>query len=142
MRKPLYIVWNDSQMIHVPILDEQHHAAVAAINSLYFFINQGWGLSALTPTLKIIKSSVGFHIKTEEGILEKLGADYKVLHRHEELHQAFNLNADLALKEALDEQDPMILLKFLRQWWVDHLNKEHQEYTKYLASIVVKNEDD
>ena len=85
MNRPLYIVWNKTQMVHVPIIDEQHHAMVAAINSLYFFINQGWGLSALHPTLKIIKASVGFHLKTEEGMLEKLGANYKVLLKHSEL---------------------------------------------------------
>lgn len=141
MNRPLYIVWNQNQMVHVPILDEQHHAAVAAINSLYFFINQGWGLSALAPTLKIVKSSVGFHMKTEEGMLEKLGADYKVLLKHAELHQTFNTNADAALKEAMEEQDPMILLKFLRQWWVDHLNKDHHEYAKYLKPIMVKDDE-
>jgi len=79
MNSPLNIVWNKKQTISVPILDDQHHAIVAAINSLYFFINQGWGLSALSPTLKVIKSNVVFHLKTEEGILEKLGANYKIM---------------------------------------------------------------
>lgn len=142
MNKPLYIVWNDNQMIHVPILDEQHHAVVAAINSLYFFINQGWGLSALNPTLKIIKATVGFHLKTEEGVLEKLGADYKVMLKHGELLASFNLRADAATKEAMDERDPMILLKFLRQWWLHHLNEDHHAYETYMKKIVVKAERD
>lgn len=141
MKEPLYIVWSQKQLINVPIIDEQHHAVVAAINSLYFFINQGWGLSALTPTLKIIKANVGFHLKTEEGILEKLGANYKVLHTHSELYNTFNLNADRAIEEAMSEQDPMILLKFLRDWWVNHLLKDHAEYTPYLTAIMVKDRD-
>lgn len=140
MNRPLYIVWNDNQMVHVPILDEQHHAVVAAINSLYFFINQGWGLSALSPTLKIIKSSVGFHMKTEEGILEKLGADHKTMAKHIELGEAFNPRADAALKEALDEQDPMILLKFLRGWWIEHHVEEHAVYVKYLKPIMQRDD--
>lgn len=142
MRKPLYIVWNDSQMIHVPILDDQHHAVVATINSLYFFINQGWGLSALAPTLKIIKSSVGFHMKTEEGILETLGVNHKLLTKHEELHQVFNAQADAATQQALDEQDPMVLLNFLKQWWANHLIKEHREYADYLKSLTTYDDDD
>jgi hemerythrin len=137
MIQPLYIVWNQTQTIDVPILDEQHHAIVAAINSLYFFINQGWGLSALTPTLKIIKTNVGFHLKTEEGILEKLGASHKVLNAHSNIYNTFSLNADSATKEAIIEQDPMILLKFLRDWWVNHHFKDHAEYTKCLSPIVV-----
>jgi hemerythrin-like metal-binding protein len=137
MKEPLYIVWNQKQSIKVPILDEQHHAVVAAINSLYFFINQGWGLSALTPTLKIIKATIGFHLKTEEGILEKLGTNYKVLYKHNELYNTFNLNADLAINQAMAEQDPMVLLKFLRDWWVNHHLKDHAEYKPYLSSIMV-----
>lgn len=136
MRQPLYIVWNQNQSINVPILDEQHHAIVTAINSLYFFISQGWGLSALTPTLKVIKTNIGFHLKTEEGILEKLGANHKVLHTHSNLYNAFSINAEIAIKEALDQQDPMILLKFLRDWWVNHHLKDHAAYADCLASIV------
>ena len=142
MKEPLFIVWNQKQSINVPILDEQHHAIVAAINSLYFFINQGWGLSALTPTLKIIKTNIGFHLKTEEGILEKLGANYKVLHKHSELYSTFNLNADNAIRDAISEQDPMILLKFLRDWWVGHHFKDHAEYKQTLSSIIVNDEND
>ena len=136
MNTTLYIVWNEKQSVLVPIIDEQHHAIVAAINSLYFFINQGWGLAALSPTLKIIKTCVGFHIKTEEGILEKLGADVKTLTKHAEIYKHFDADAEQATKQSLIEQDPMILLKFLRTWWVGHLTKEHREYEKYLSAIM------
>jgi len=134
----LYIVWNEKQSVRVPIIDEQHHAIVSAINSLYFFINQGWGLTALSPTLKIIKMSVGFHMKTEEGILEKLGADHRTLMKHAEIFKKFEATAEYATKQSLLEQDPMILLKFLRTWWIDHLTKDHQEYEKYLSPVMEK----
>jgi len=113
MNTVLYIVWNEKQSISIPILDEQHHAVVATINTLYFFINQGWGLSALLPTLKMVKSSVGFHLKTEEGILEKLGASETLL-------------------------APMILLKFLKSWWITHHEVEHMAYEVILRSITEK----
>lgn len=141
MKEPLYIVWNHSQSVDIPILDEQHHAIVAAINSLYFFINQGWGLHALTPTLKIIKANIGFHLKTEEGILEKLRADYKTMRMHEAIFNDFNLNANLAIEKALAEQDPMVLLKYLRDWWVKHHTNHHAACKKYLASIEIKNDE-
>jgi hemerythrin-like metal-binding protein len=137
MKEPLYIVWNQKQAINVPILDEQHHAIVAAINSLYFFITQGWGLSALSPTLKVIKTNIGFHLKTEEGILEKLGANHKILHAHSNIYNTFSLNADISIKEAIVEQEPMILLKFLRDWWLHHHNDDHPQYTEALSSITI-----
>lgn len=137
----LYIVWNEKQTINVTILDEQHHTIVAAINSLYFFINQGWGLSGLAPTLQVIKLNVGFHLKTEEGILEKLGADYKIMLKHSQIQNAFNLNADRAMKKALSEQDPMILLKFLRDWWENHHTQVHAEYQQCLSPITDPDDD-
>jgi hemerythrin len=138
VKEPLYIVWNKSQCIKVPIIDDQHHAIVSTINTLFFFINQGWGLSALTPTLKVIKTNIGFHLKTEEGILEKLGANHKIMQKHCELNDAFNLNANKALNEAIVEQEPMILLKFLRDWWLQHHLKDHTEYHQHLKSIEVR----
>ena len=66
MREPPYIVWNKKQSISMPILNEQHHAIVAAFNSLYFFIRQGWDLSALAPTHKLIETNVGFNLKADE----------------------------------------------------------------------------
>lgn len=135
MKQPLYIVWNKSQCVKVPIIDDQHHAIVSTINALFFFMQQGWGLAALSPTLKVIKTNIGFHLKTEEGILEKLGASHDVMQGHYKLNKSFNLNADKALKEALTEQDPMILLKFLRDWWVNHHLKDHAEYQEYLTTI-------
>ncbi|MGJ8620805.1 MAG: bacteriohemerythrin [Methylophilaceae bacterium] len=140
MKQPLYIVWNQTQSIDIPILDEQHHAIVAAINSLYFFINQGWGLNALTPTLKIIKANIGFHLKTEEGVLEKLGADYKTMRMHEAIFNEFNLNANKAIQEALAEQEPMILLKYLRDWWLKHHSEHHAVCKKYLTVIEIKDD--
>lgn len=137
MKQPLYIVWNKSQCIKVPIIDDQHHAIVSTINALFFFINQGWGLSALNPTLKVIKTNIGFHLKTEEGILEKLGASNETMQKHYKLNGTFTLNADKALHNALTEQEPMILLKFLRDWWLQH-HKEHAEYHQYLESIEVR----
>lgn len=136
MNTLLYIVWNEKQAISIPILDEQHHAIVATINTLYFFINQGWGLSALAPTLKMVKSSVGFHLKTEEGILETLGADEELISKHKHIYPSFLKLVDHAADSARAQQDPMVLLKFLKDWWINHHEKEHLEYEEALRPIV------
>lgn len=131
--KPLYIVWNEDHNINVSILDEQHHAIVATINSLYFFIQEGWGLSALKPTLNIIKIYSAFHAKTEEGMLEKL--NYPKLQAHVDCQKNFEKAVDKATEEALLYRDPQILLKFLRDWWVTHLTKEHKAYADHLSKF-------
>ncbi|MDX1915836.1 MAG: hemerythrin family protein [Methylophilus sp.] len=129
----LYIVWKNENDLGIPIIDEQHRAIVATINSLYFFIQEGWGLSALTPTLNIIKSYSGFHFKTEEGILSKIG--YSNIHKHIMAQKKFSKDLDTIAHEAIDCRDPSVLLKFLKTWWIMHLEEEHREYATCLDTI-------
>jgi len=142
MKRPLYVVWNSNHHIQVPIIDEQHHGVACAINSLYFFIHQGWGLSSLLPTLKIVKSIVSFHMKTEEGILEKLGASYDLISEHKALHQQFIKESTEAYDEAMLDKDPMVLLKYLRTWLINHSSVEHAKYEHLLVKVVVEAETD
>lgn len=130
---PLYIVWKEEHSVGIPILDEQHHAIIATLNSLYFFIQEGWGLSALQPTLKIIKMYSSFHAKTEEGLLSKL--NYPSLDKHIDCQKRFERHVDEATHEAILYRDPQILLKFLRDWWIGHLTVEHKLYASCLSPI-------
>jgi hemerythrin len=133
MMNTLYIVWQEDSNLHIPIIDEQHRAIVATINSLFYFIQEGWGVGALRPTLAMIKSNSMFHFKTEEGLLEKVG--YPDLKKHAELQKKFLIDIDAAARESIEFQDPTLLLKFLKNWWLHHLRSEHQLYTPYLKRI-------
>jgi hemerythrin len=135
----LYIVWQPHDDLGIPIIDEQHRAIVTTINSLYFFIQEGWGLSALTPTLNIIKSYSSFHFKTEEGILSKAG--HQEIHKHVTAQKQFTKDVDAAAHEALAYKDPFILLKFLKDWWIFHLKQEHLEYAETLDKLKETNND-
>ncbi len=128
MIKPLYIVWNESYMLHNPIIDEQHRALVASINSLYFFIQEGWGLAALEPTLKIVKNYASFHAKTEQGLLSQ--SNCNCINDHKQKEKVFESQLDQEMKEALAMKDPQILLTFLRKWWLQHL-EDHKSYAEY-----------
>lgn len=129
MIRPLYIVWKDEFNVNVPIIDEQHRAVVATINSLYFFIQEGWGLLALEPTLKIIRMYSSFHAKTEEGMLTQTECQF--VNDHIKAQAEFEHNVIEAKEEAVALKDPQILLTFLRKWWLKHLNEEHKRYTEF-----------
>ena len=130
---PLYIVWKEEYSVGIPILDEQHRAIIATLNSLYFFIQEGWGLSALQPTLKIIKVYSSFHAKTEEGLLSKF--NYPHLNKHIDCQKRFEKHVDEATHQAILNRDPQILLKFLRDWWIGHLTVEHKQYANYMSQL-------
>jgi hemerythrin len=131
----LYIVWKDECNLGIPIIDEQHRAIVATINSLFYFIQEGWGIEVLTPTLTIIKHYSAFHFKTEAGVLAKI--EYPELQEHVESQKKFAMEIDVAAQEAIEYKDPALLLKFIKDWWLNHLHNEHQQYAPCLDRLKV-----
>ncbi|MBI2800103.1 MAG: chemotaxis protein [Gammaproteobacteria bacterium] len=133
MHIPLYIVWNDRMLIDISILDEQHRGMLATINTLYYFICQGWGLQALKPTLDIIQRYGGFHAKTEEGLLTR--AEYPEIQRHVLTYKRFLTDTNAAVHDAINEREPEILLRVLKQWWTNHLEIEHRQFADYFRRL-------
>ncbi len=121
----LYIQWTDAYQTNCMILDEQHHGIIAAINSLYYFIQKGYGLDALRPTLKILNEYILFHLKTEEMILHDSGFDLnkEQISAQKEEHNDFQLIA----RQAIRYKDPNMMLNFLKKWWLNHI-KSHDKH--------------
>jgi len=132
MSTPLYLTWSDdfSQDGDL-IIDEQHRAIVATINSLHYFLQQGHGLKGLIPTIKIVSQYIQFHAKTEEGIL--LENEYENIAEYIDKAKQDLTAYNKACRVALTEQDPQHLLIFLKNWWNQHL-KDHNELSGDLKS--------
>ena len=128
-QKPLYIVWQDKFLQNESIIDEQHRGAVAIINSLHYFIQQGYGLRDLMPTVNVLKSYLNFHFKTEEGLLHAMQSPLLKQYRLDEakIMDEFDIQCRLGLRD----NEAQILLVFLKKWWQDHL-KLHKKITPYL----------
>jgi len=131
MATNLYIIWQDSFVQDEGIIDEQHHALVATINSLHYFLLQGQGLEVLMPTVKILVNYLIFHSKTEEGILR--AAEYPDLSNYIQQYQAAINDFKEVRREAISSQDPQLVLHFLMKWWKSHLAM-HDDITPYLNS--------
>lgn len=128
-QKPLYIVWQDKFLQHEPIIDEQHRGAVAIINSLHYFIQQGFTLQQLKPTVHILKSYLNFHFMTEQGILEALECPLMKLYKADAAKTIKDF--DTCYLQGISESDPTTLLICLRNWWQQHLEL-HEKITPFL----------
>jgi len=135
MKNNLYIIWQDSFIQDEGILDEQHHAVLATINSLHYFVHHGQGLEILMPTVKIIINYLRFHSKTEEGILR--AAEYPKLDEY--IQESEDMIDDFkgVCREALKHKEPEQVLLYLKQWWHDH-HELHEEITLYLTNSTGK----
>lgn len=131
MGKPLYLGWSDEfSQDDGLIIDEQHRGILASINSLHYFLQQGHGIDALIPTIKIVLQYIQFHAKTEEEILRQAGYEdiEEYIERTAKDVKAFKV----ACREALDHKDPQYLLIYLRDWWHEHLDM-HKEIGHYMT---------
>ena len=123
-----YIHWQASDEQGEMIIDEQHRAIVATINSFYYFLSQGYGVQELKPTLELLLKYMLFHLKTEEGILHTI--EYPDLTRYAEIQKSTITGLKEAISHATQYDEPEEVLQFLKNWWLSHL-KEHEATTPF-----------
>jgi hemerythrin len=128
----LYIVWNDRYNVGVPIIDEQHRGIVTAINTLFEFIKQGQGQEALKPTFLVLEQYTQLHFKTEQRLLEEI--KYPDLEGHIGLHRKLIDNTGQIKRASLANNDPDMVMVFLKEWWLGHINKEDRKYSSHIAN--------
>lgn len=128
--KDIYIVWNKDNEIGIPIIDEQHRVAVGTINSLFYFMQMKRGVAALRPTLNVLEQYTKIHFETEEELMKLHG--FRDLDAHLLLHRDLQSQTHEVLHEALANNDPTIVLNFLKDWWLDHINKQDRKFAEHL----------
>ncbi len=132
-RAMLYIVWKNRNRLGIPIIDEQHRGIVSTINSLYFFMRSGLDQKVLEPTINILKQSTIIHFETEEALISMAG--YPGLREHRRLHEKLTKRIDNLSISSFESMDSDTVLKFLRGWWLGHINEEDRKYAPYVLKI-------
>jgi len=122
----LYIVWSKENELEIPIIDEQHRGIVSTINSFYYFIQQGHGSEALSPTLNILAQYTNLHFKAEEALMER--AKYPALDDHLVLHKELAKKMTILARDLISKEDANSLLGLLKSWWLGHINQEDRKY--------------
>ena len=127
----LLLEWADQDLVHHPIIDEQHRGLVATINTLQYFIDEEWPLSSLGPTIEALGHHVNFHFKTEETILLKCGISEKDMELIKEYRSQFLKELRERVASAIFTGETQELTDFLVDWWVGHKSEFHDKLTKY-----------
>ena len=128
----LYIRWNEENELGIDIVDEQHRGVVSAINSFYYGVSQGLSKQSLRLTKGMLDEMTIMHFETEERFLEQMG--YPHIHSHALLHQKLLGKMGEIFEESIANNDPDPFLKFLKNWWLHHINEEDRVYARYLES--------
>ena len=125
--------WNDSLLIGVELIDEQHKELVRRIDQLIDACNRGEGQNEVGETLKFVVSYIKEHFKDEEE-LQALYV-YPDMENHKKLHERFiNSTVDLVkeLKVGHTTDFAEKVRRMLMGWLFTHIKNEDQKVSDHI----------
>ncbi|HLA83675.1 MAG TPA: bacteriohemerythrin [Thermoguttaceae bacterium] len=130
-----YIVWKPFYSVGYTSLDDQHQQILEIINDLYAAMERGDDRQVVPRLLDRLFEYTKTHFAFEERILREHG--YPDLESHKKLHEAMRsktagLRSHVGLVLGPD------LLRFLKDWWLGHIQEEDQRYAPYVAAAVFR----
>ncbi len=133
------IEWNDSIIIGVPSIDEDHKKLVEMLNELFAACFAAQGPAMLSKIVDELVSYTKYHFEHEEGILAE--ARYDKLEEHKAQHlelvkQVEKIQANL--QQGATHKLSNDTLKFLNHWLTNHIQVEDKEFSPLLRQQNVK----
>ncbi len=124
--------WSKKYSVGVKALDFEHATFLRSLNRLHAAMIQGQGKSVTGPLLSSLSSRARCHFDSEESMMK--AANYPGLAEHKQRHVEFALKIDelIAAFEQDGENLSILLLKFMREWLSDHVQKDDKEYGPWL----------
>ena len=128
---PLLIDWIDAYSVGNDEIDYQHQCLVRLINVIHIANEEGKKVAEFEDILDTLVNYTVAHFNFEEDLMEK--ANYPGYHAHIPLHKDFlqgvgDFLVDFKAGRATVEE----LLKILKDWLVNHIQKSDMDYKDYL----------
>jgi len=128
--------WNDSLLIGVKLIDEQHIELISRMDQLVDACRHGKGHDEVGETLKFVVSYVNKHFKDEEELQELYA--YPDMAAHKKLHAIFIENTIVLmqdLKTGLCDGFADRVKTMLIKWFLTHINMEDKKVGAYIHKV-------
>jgi hemerythrin len=125
-----YIVWSKYYSVNASWLDAEHRQVIDLINRLYDAIQRDAEGHATKEVLERLIEYTHTHFQHEEEAMQEAGyPDIQVQKAlHDQMRQkTLDLRTNLSLVAGRD------VLRFLKDWWVNHIQGEDRKYAPYMA---------
>lgn len=132
------LVWNESYVLGIKTLDEQHRLLVQMINDLHEALVANRGQEMVREIVKRMADYTDYHFKTEEEYLARHG--YGGLEGQRREHAVFTAKA-IELQERLAGKGFVLTLeviRYLRDWLNDHILGSDRAYAPFLLEKGVR----
>lgn len=128
MNRPPLIEWQPHNGVGAAILDEQHRGIVSIINTFAFSLLNQNVEAVINSTFSMMDTYTRVHFWTEEALLQSM--NYPELSGHKRIHRALLRESFSVANKSLLLSDPTIYLRFLKNWWMHHINEIDKKYTE------------
>lgn len=126
------LTWNETMMLGIQSMDNQHQRWIGLINDLHDAMQQGKGSEVVNRTLTGMLDYARVHFVDEERLL--LQHSYPGYTQHKQLHDNFIKK----IKEIQDQLQKghiiltMEIMKSLRDWLTNHIQSVDRQYAPFL----------
>lgn len=130
------LTWDETLLMGIPLIDDQHRQLFARLDALLFAIRSGSSAAEVARTLAFLREYVATHFTAEEGLMRE--SDYPLVAEHKAQHGAFT--RDLALLEDEHRRDgpsPSLVLHVnarVTAWLRDHIYRLDRSLADHLRA--------
>lgn len=132
------IKWDDSLLIGIKDIDDEHYRMIKEFSTLYEKTNQGEGYESYGNLLKFLDDYAKNHFAQEESFQRSI--NYPFVDVHIKYHNEFREKVKTLIAEhrdqAISNEDLIKLDLMVKDWLVNHImtvDKELGEYYKGLS---------
>lgn len=126
------IIWNDSLITGLTIIDAQHKTLVNKVNKLHSCIHDNNSCSSLSILLDELLEYTFYHFETEEEFFDKYNYLDKEAHLKEHNDFRAYINSFLNVKDKDNIFEATSLLSYLSQWIIHHIKEVDMKYVSFL----------
>ena len=131
-----FVVWDEAYSVGFEFIDNQHKRLITMINTLSAACKMGNAAADIAYT-KVINSAMNYaktHFSDEEKYMREAG--YPELRKHKKQHKKFvkDINKSVKLYEK-GKTTPIEMVKFLKNWLLNHIAISDKQYAPYLAKL-------
>ena len=128
-----YLNWNDRYSVHDNAMDSDHRRIIDLINDAFLLYSGAEEQGSLSDIASKLYQYTVDHFEAEEVMLQRVA--YPKLAEHLKLHRSMTQQTlGILLRiEALESNVERDVFKFLREWWLAHIQTADKAYGDYLV---------
>lgn len=126
------IIWNDSLITGLTIIDAQHKTLVNKANKLHSCIHDNNSCSSLSVLLGELLEYTFYHFETEEEFFDKYNYLNKEAHLKEHNNFRNYIKSFLEVNDRDNILEAINLLSYLNEWITHHIKEVDMKYVSFL----------